>query len=182
MGIRHVHFMDEKQASSMDGDATTAIISITDPDLPEAQLSESWANILRLSFNDAEYDHALIRTYDRVADFREQHCDDPQPKHASAIHRFLESMDQQGVERLAVHCRYGRSRSAAVAKYVIESLGTTVEGGSLEEYNRTLYLLLQNPMTFERVLQNMERAEASAQMEESSFFSAVASFTRKWFG
>jgi len=184
MTIRQLHFTDEKQAVTLPGNSSGAIISITDPDYPEPDLPDTWGSVLRLSFNDAEYDHALIRTFDRVADFREQHRDDPQPAHAMAIHRFLDDIKTKGIEQLVVHCRYGRSRSAAVAKYVVETYGTSLDGGSLDEYNRTLYLLLKDPMTFERALQNMEQAEAEAAgyREEAGLLGKLRAFTQKWLG
>lgn len=184
MAIRHLHFTDESAAVLIEGDKSSAIISITDPDLPLPKLSEKWGRILRLSFNDAEYDHAMIRTYDRVADFRDQHCDDPQPEHARDIKQFLRELSGKGIERVVVHCRYGRSRSAAIAKYVVEEYNTTLEGASLDEYNRTLYLLLKNPMTFETALQNLEHAEeeAAAQQASTGVLGTLKAFAHKWFG
>ncbi len=184
MAIRHLHFTDEREAVLLEGDKSAAIISITDPDLPQPYFSDQWGSILRLSFNDAEYDHAMIRTYDRVADFREQHSDDPQPEHARAIQQYLGELSGKGIERVVVHCRYGRSRSAAIAKYVVEEYNTTLEGRSLDEYNRTLYLLLKNPMTFETALQNLERAEEEAAAQEAStgVLGTLKAFAHKWFG
>lgn len=109
MPIKQVHFASRQQAESLTGSPSTAVISITDPGTPKANLCAEFKDILRLSFYDAvpadEYqpapkglfDHIIAR---QVGSFVRKLCDDPTDI------------------SVMVHCEYGISRSAAVALFV----------------------------------------------------------------
>lgn len=110
MTIKQVYFASRELAESLAGDRSMAVISITDPGTPEANLHATFQHVLRLSFYDAvpadEYlpapmpglfDHLMAR---RIADF------------------VLELHESPFGFSVLVHCEYGVSRSAAVALYV----------------------------------------------------------------
>lgn len=110
MTIRQIHYTSRERAESIAALPHMAVISITDPGTPEAQLDPAFADVLRLSFYDAVpadeflpapipgmFDHLMAR---RIGNFvREMHA---APRDISVI----------------VHCEYGVSRSAAVALFV----------------------------------------------------------------
>lgn len=110
MTIRQVKFVSREHAESLAGNPRTAVISITDPGQPDANLCTDFKDILRLSFYDAipaeEYlpapmpgmfDHVMAR---RIGNF---------------VHELRNDPDDISV---MVHCEYGVSRSAAVALFV----------------------------------------------------------------
>ena len=110
MTINNVHFVSREHAESLAGSPSTAVISITDPGTPDANLCAEFKDVLRLSFYDAvpaeEYlpapmpglfDHVMAR---QIGNFVHELRDDP-----SDI-------------SVMVHCEYGVSRSAAVALFV----------------------------------------------------------------
>ncbi|WP_304526813.1 hypothetical protein [Halomonas sp. I5-271120] len=115
--------------------------------------------MLRLSFDDAEYTASLIRTYGRVADFRDKHRHDPQADDAKAVLQFLDQVEELGLKELVLYCENGMSRSASIAQFVNRTRGATVSGGVLKAFNETLYYLLGNPMGYETILRNMEKQE-----------------------
>lgn len=110
MTISNVHFASRQHAESLAGSPTTAVISITDPGTPEANLCAQFKDVLRVSFYDAmpadEYlpapipglfDHVMAR---RIGEF---------------VHELRDDPDDISV---MVHCEYGVSRSAAIALFV----------------------------------------------------------------
>lgn len=115
MTVRQVRYTSRQHAETLTARPGMAVISITDPGMPEANLDPQFAHLLRLSFFDAvpadEYlpapfpglfDHLMAR---RISDFvREIHA---------APQDFA----------LTVHCEYGISRSAAVALFVAAYTG-----------------------------------------------------------
>jgi len=119
MTITNVFFASRGLAESMAGCPYTAVISITDPGMPEAILSPIFQRVLRMSFYDAvpaeEYlpapipgmfDHDMARTIgDFVAELQ-----------AAPV----------GVS-VMVHCEYGVSRSTAVALFIEAYTGATLK-------------------------------------------------------
>ena len=110
MTISKVFFASRGLAESMPGCPFTAVISITDPGMPDAILAPLFQSVLRISFYDAVpadeflpspipgmFDHEMART---IGDFVE------------ALHSAPEDVS------VMVHCEYGVSRSAAVALFV----------------------------------------------------------------
>jgi predicted protein tyrosine phosphatase len=87
-------------------------ISITDPGVPEVRLSDKFAAVLRLVFNDIS---APGSPEDVL--FAEEHAD--------AIVRFLERWTN--AERIVVHCVGGVSRSPGVALGLCDLRGWPVE-------------------------------------------------------
>ena len=110
MTIKKVNFVSREHAESLAGDPDMAVISITDPGTPDANLCDEFKDVLRLSFYDAQpadeylpapmpgmFDHLMAR---QIGNFVQELRNDP-----SDI-------------SVMVHCEYGVSRSAAVALFV----------------------------------------------------------------
>jgi predicted protein tyrosine phosphatase len=88
-------------------------VSIADPDVPPAGLSDGFAAVLRLAFSDVVA--AQVATDVLFGG-----------EHAAAILRFVEQWPD--AERLVVHCHVGASRSPGVALGLCDVFGwPTVE-------------------------------------------------------
>lgn len=107
MTIRQVNFVSREHAESLTGNPGMAVISITDPGTPDANLCAEFKDVLRLSFYDAQpadeylpapmpgmFDHLMAR---QIGNFVQELRSDPNDI------------------SVMVHCEYGVSRSAAVA-------------------------------------------------------------------
>ena len=109
MTIRQVNFVSREHAESLTGNPGMAVISITDPGTPDANLCAEFKDVLRLSFYDAQpadeylpapmpgmFDHLMAR---QIGNFVQELRSDPNDI------------------SVMVHCEYGVSRSAAVALF-----------------------------------------------------------------
>ena len=110
MTISSVHFASRELAESLAGNPEMAVISITDPTTPAANLSPVFPHVLRLSFFDAvPADEYLPAPMPGLFD---HHM-------AKEISRFVQTLIQAPVAySMLVHCEYGVSRSAAIALFV----------------------------------------------------------------
>lgn len=89
-----------------------ALISITDPGRALAQLRPGWTDVLRIAFDDID-----PVDYPDEDDSLQAITDEQ----AIALSRFI-LLNATRCCRLVVHCRYGVSRSAAVAKAAAQHL------------------------------------------------------------
>jgi predicted protein tyrosine phosphatase len=106
------HLSREKAEAYRDEHRLYAVISITDPDYPEANLQDdpNCVAVLRLAFHDfTEEPEELLR----LAPDEIEHFVLPDPHHAREIVRFYREVAPQ-IQKLVIHCEAGVSRSAAV--------------------------------------------------------------------
>ena len=110
MTIKRVLFASRELAESLAGNPYMAVISITDPGTPEANLDPLFKHILRLSFFDAlPADEFLPAPMPGMFDHLM----------ATQISEFVKALHAAPFEiSTMVHCEYGVSRSAAVALFV----------------------------------------------------------------
>ena len=110
MTIKHVLFASRELAESLAGNPYMAVISITDPGTPEANLDPLFKHVLRLSFFDAlPADEFLPAPMPGMFDHLM----------AAQISEFVKALHAAPFEiSTMVHCEYGVSRSAAVALFV----------------------------------------------------------------
>ena len=110
MTISKVYFASRELAESLTGKPSIAVISITDPGTPEANLHAHFEHVLRLAFYDAEpADEYLPAPIPGLFDY-------PMARQiATFVHERHKSPDEVS---MLVHCEYGVSRSAAVALFV----------------------------------------------------------------
>ena len=150
MRVRHV---SEALMLGMLPRRAGAVISITEPGraavLPKA---EEWGALLRVGFADAEYDEAMLaRLAARGVVFSPRGLGFPTRESTHAIGGFLCGLRfRTDIDELVVHCHAGRRRSAAVARYAAEVLGWAWADPH-DDYNRTVYALLQDPGRFDHV-------------------------------
>jgi predicted protein tyrosine phosphatase len=110
MTISKVYFASRELAESLIGKPSMAIISITDPGSPPANLHAQFEHILRLAFYDAvPADEYLPAPMPGMFDYRM----------ARQISTFVQDLhNAPDPISVLVHCEYGVSRSAAVALFV----------------------------------------------------------------
>jgi predicted protein tyrosine phosphatase len=128
--LGRVLFVSQERAEAMRPPKSCALISITDTDKAPARLLEGWTAVLRLSFDDVdpvsfpddwEWEGLLP-------------CSEVQAVEIADFCRF----NAIRCRRLVVHCRYGVSRSAAVAKALCEVAGLWFPG-EYEDHNDFVY-------------------------------------------
>ncbi|MBT9519937.1 MAG: dual specificity protein phosphatase family protein [Dechloromonas sp.] len=110
MSISKVYFASRELAESLIGKPSMAVISITDPGSPPANLHAQFEHILRLAFFDAvPADAFLPAPMPGLFDYRM----------ARQIATFVQDLhNAPDAVSVLVHCEYGVSRSAAVALFV----------------------------------------------------------------
>ena len=62
--------------------------------------------------------------------------------HARAIVTFVEEVESRGAASIIAHCEQGVSRSAAVAKWIADTRGLTLDATTLDYHNTYVYRLL----------------------------------------
>jgi len=123
-----------------------AIISITDPGAPPAELHPGWPAILRIEFGDLEYDRHTIAywgaSWQSVEGvFRAAHAQD--------IIRFVERVESDpDIDHLVIHCHAGKSRSAAIATWVA-ARHAIPPALSWSGRNQTVLDVLEEPARYE---------------------------------
>jgi predicted protein tyrosine phosphatase len=118
MTISQVQYTSRKLAEQLRGSPYMAVISITDPTTPEANLDPLFRHVLRLAFFDAvpadEYMPTIPGLFNRDM--------------AAQISAFIEELHAAPFEiTLMVHCEYGVSRSAAVALFAEALTGAPLD-------------------------------------------------------
>lgn len=115
--LKRVIFLSQPRAEAMRPPRDTALISITDPIKPPATLQEGWSEILRLSFDDIDpVTYPDDGDDDYIGAMREIHA-----YQLVELAEFCRTAFARN-RRLVVHCRYGQSRSAGVAKAICEAM------------------------------------------------------------
>jgi predicted protein tyrosine phosphatase len=107
--------MSREKAEAYVGTVPYGLVSITDPDAPEAKLQPDPLRVavLRLAFHDftqtpEEFEARMAEAEDQPGEWML-----PSAVHAQAIVGFLRSVAPK-IEKLVIHCEAGVSRSAAV--------------------------------------------------------------------
>ena len=123
--------LSREKAEAYVGKEPYGVISITDPDGPEAKLQEdpNRLAVLRLAFHDCtqtpEEFEALLRQAEPPADLEApRKWVLPTEEHAREIVRFFREV-QPRIQKLVIHCEAGISRSAGVGAALAHCLGQT---------------------------------------------------------
>ena len=123
------------------------LISITDPDRPEADLyHKAWEGILRLKFHDMDHQPRAPQSKSDII-FIPQNYILFNEDNAKEIMNFLAKHEGK-VDTVVAHCEAGISRSAAVAKYVAYAYGLPFP----ENY------MLYNKLVFSTLVATHQRA------------------------
>jgi predicted protein tyrosine phosphatase len=128
--LGRVLFVSQQRAEAMKPPKSCALISITDTDKAPAKLLEGWAAVLRVSFDDVD----PVSFPDHWDSEGLLPCSALQAVEIADFCRF----NALRCRRLVVHCRYGVSRSAAVAKALCEVAGLWFPA-DYEDHNDFVY-------------------------------------------
>lgn len=136
--LRDVIFMSQAWAEGIIPKGSESIISITDHGAKPADLNEGWNSILRIQFDDLDPDEIV------AGEFEEglvQLTDEQATRIASFIFNDLGKS-----ATLVVHCRFGQSRSPAVAKAICEHYHLGFPTG-FESHNKFVYRLVAHAIS-----------------------------------
>ena len=125
--IREVGFLSQAGAEAMRPLPREGIISNTGSGYPKARLRRGWSRVLRLVFDDIEKPIFGAAHFDK--------------DHAEEILRWLDEVEGK-VDKVFVHCHGGRSRSAAVAKFIAEKYDLSGGIRVYEEHNSRVHKIL----------------------------------------
>ena len=126
--IREVEFMSQARAEHFKPLAREGVISITGSGYPRAKLRKGWTRVLKMVFDDVERPGYGATPFDM--------------DHAEVILGWLDAV-QDRVDRIFVHCHAGRSRSAAVAKFIAETYNLPGGVRVYEDGNQRVHRLLR---------------------------------------
>ena len=110
-----VVFLSQTWAEAMIPEGHESIISITDHGSTLADLNKGWRSILRIQFDDIDPDEIVIGEFEK--DLVKLSTDQ-----ATEIAKFI-LFSAIKSKTIVVHCRFGQSRSPAVAKAISEQFG-----------------------------------------------------------
>jgi predicted protein tyrosine phosphatase len=135
ISLGRVLFVSQRHAEMMRPPRNCALISITDPDTAPASLREGWTAVLRIAFDDID-PVSYPDDYDGLQEVSTEQ--------AVKMADFC-LVNALCCRRLVVHCRYGVSRSAAVAKALCEVTGLWFPK-DYEDHNDLVYRTLRSAM------------------------------------
>lgn len=131
--LSQVIFLSQESAEAYRPQPTEAIISITDDGAEDANLSPDWRYVLRVSFNDVDPMESPPEPGEDFSPMGDHHAD--------RIAAFV-SDHHHLIATLVVHCRYGQSRSAGVAKAIASHHGLQFPDGYPYANNHVYELVL----------------------------------------
>lgn len=137
--LTEVVFLSQQRAEAYLPRPHEAIISITDHGASNADLNAGWHAVLRLSFDDVDPIDSPAEPGEDVIELQDDQADQ--------IAAFVRD-NFQSINTLVVHCKYGQSRSAGVAKAVAKRHGLAFPEGYTHANNHVYELVLyslQNP-------------------------------------
>ena len=129
--VTSVQFWSRAKAVRLVGSSEAGMISITNSDISPADLNPGWGSVLRLAFDDvvpggAPSGASQLMTLDQATEivtWVAEHCN--------------------SLEAIHVHCEAGQSRSAAVARFIGETLGLDIDEADVRFANHHVYNLLR---------------------------------------
>lgn len=137
--LSEVVFFSQDWAEAYLPEANESVISITDRGAAPADLNQGWTSVLRIAFNDVDSD----------ADEADTDPGEMSVQQALEIARFVREA-ANGSHRIVVHCRFGQSRSPAVAKAICEHyrLGFPPK---FSAHNRLVYRMVAGALSRQRM-------------------------------
>jgi protein-tyrosine phosphatase len=136
--LRDVVFMSQTWAEAMIPASQESIISITDYRALPADLNDGWKAVLRIQFDDVDPDES-------TPDEFESELIELSDLQAAEIAKFvLENATTSST--LVVHCRFGQSRSPAVAKAVCEHFSLNFPA-KFNSHNKFVYRLVSEAIS-----------------------------------
>jgi hypothetical protein len=147
-------FMSRYDLEHFNPPANAVLISISDNEDDKAQVNKAlWSDVSFHTFIDAGYDEETISyglDYDRVF------SDYITPEKANALRADIERMLSTKPALFVINCQAGRSRSAAVAKYLHERYSAEISQDTPDANQTVLRLLRSDP----RLLASIQAARS----------------------
>jgi predicted protein tyrosine phosphatase len=110
--LREVIFLSQDWAEAMIPQGGESIISVTSPGSALADLNDGWRDVLRIQFDDVDPDEVSVGEFEsELAELSEAQ--------AREIAAFVLSCAAHSTT-LIVHCKFGQSRSPAIAKAICD--------------------------------------------------------------
>ena len=150
------------------------LISISDGETDQARIDRTrWESVSYHHFIDGGFDEGIVTACG--ADFMKIYSSylllDQAKMMRSRIERIADVADM-----IVVNCIYGRSRSAAVARYISEAYGFKLDRPALEA-NMTVYRMLkQDPSLVMACKQALVASEKAAEGEDLSLSGRISSW------
>ncbi len=165
-----VIFINKHQAEVLEPIAGAVLISVNDSRETESDLNPAWEKVLRYYFIDGTYNEESLRSSGRNYKYIYSAYLDSDTAHM--MRSEIAECIEQGTKIIIVHCHAGRSRSAAIAKYIHDTYGYNVgnDVGHLtsgctyspelfSQANILVYTLLQNPEYYSSVIREIEDSQ-----------------------
>ena len=133
--LTKVVFMSQEWAEAYLPRPHEAIISITDHGTPNADLNAGWHAVLRISFDDVDPIESPAEPGEDLIEIQDQQ--------AERIASFVRN-NFHAVDTVVVHCKYGQSRSAGVAKAIAKQHGLAFPEGYAYANNYVYELVLNS--------------------------------------
>lgn len=147
-----VTFLSKREVSAVTPSPDIAVISIADLVLYKTNFNEGWHSVQHSYFVDDDYTQELLDA--SGAEAYEAYFNKDR---SEVLRKHIQFLKQVGVKKIIVHCDAGKSRSAAVAIYISESLGIDLykngehigrDDPLLDDHNVMVLGLLENPRLF----------------------------------
>ncbi|MCG7952650.1 MAG: hypothetical protein N0E56_15740 [Candidatus Thiodiazotropha endolucinida] len=174
-----VLFLNKKTAEEMLPIENGAMISITDCRDDEADINDQWGHVYRFRFIDGSYNEDSLRFVG--LNYKYIYSSYFDRAQAVEMNQVISNIVNDGINTIVVHCHAGRSRSAAVAKYISDRYGylpyntkdvlppsgnqTSPNYDDLSGMNGMIYMLLNDPGHFDSVIQDIESANQKPRQE-----------------
>lgn len=168
---KHVIFISQRDAEKIKPGENWALISITDSEDYLPELQDGWFEIKRYHFIDGDYDEGSLRYVGK--NYKYIFSSYFNRELALKMIEEIANIVGKNPSAVVVHCHAGRSRSAAVAKFIHDKYGyipyNTAEVLNLPKearpppdfsvfgkMNTLVYKLLDNPNVFDGVINEIE--------------------------
>jgi hypothetical protein len=174
---RKVIFINKHQAEILEPPDNAVIISINDSRETESDLMDGWSRVLRYYFIDGTYNEDSLRFAGINYKYIYSAYFDADTAHTMRSD-IAECIDK-GTSIFVIHCHAGRSRSAAIAKYIHETYGYAVgndvsqleslvsfDSQLFDQANPLVYKLLQQPDYYAPVLFDIETTKLNSSEDQ----------------
>lgn len=165
-------FMGKRAIEELSPIDEAVVVSISDSDQDEANLRPGWKSIHRVHFVDGGYDEASLRFVG--TNYKYIYASYFDRELSIELCDFIRKHVQAGVQTFIVNCHAGRSRSAAIAKYILDTYGfepfsysiapgdgSKVIPPDFSNMNVMVYTLLKNPFHFDEVIRSIESTNSA---------------------
>jgi predicted protein tyrosine phosphatase len=171
MSAKKVMFLSKKKAQDFYPPPGAVLISISDDEDHQLRLKDtSWSRVFFHHFLDGGYDTQLVSySGERFRDIYQSYF---MPEDAEKLRHQIQDVADQ-TDLIVINCEYGRSRSAAVAKYIRDAYDFELDQDPIEA-NHTVYKILQGDRELLKAIRESDKLRQ--QLESPSLLRKVANW------